>query len=400
MSWERQLVELQEVADIRYGFTAKASWDGVGPKFLRITDIQDGEVHWDGVPSVQLEDKDFEKHRLISGDIVFARTGATTGKSYLISKPPKAVPASYLIRLRLQDSCLLPEYVSYFFQTESYWKTIKAGTSGSAQGGFNASKLAGLKIPRFPLSEQKRIVANLDEAFAGIDEAIANTEKNLANARELFDSFLIAAFEKLSGSRPKKQLGNIVELISGQHIDKRDYNLEHRGIGYLTGPADFGKRYPAVSKWTELPKRMANKGDILITVKGSGVGKLNMMIESELAISRQLMAIRAKHINSEFLYAFLSLKKRYFQDLSNGAAIPGISRDDVLKLSIPVPTEDEQSEVVASLVDVGNEVERLKKGYERKLSSLAELKQSLLRMAFTGELTGSSAEKKMEEAVS
>lgn len=220
-------------------------------------------------------------------------------------------------------------------------------------------------MPVPPLIEQKRIVANLDEAFTGIDAAIVNTEKNLFNARELFESYLCAVFEKLMDSCEPRQLVDVVDLISGQHIDKRDYNTECQGIGYLTGPADFGKRYPTVSKWTVFPKRTAKKGDILITVKGSGVGKLNMMTESELAISRQLMAIRAKHINSDFLYAFLSLKRRHFQDLSNGAAIPGISRDDVLKLSIPVPTDSNQNELNTSLSEVSAEVERLERVYEK-----------------------------------
>ncbi len=298
--------------------------------------------------------------------------------------------SSEFIVFRPEDE-LMPEFLFYYLSQDSFRDAGQRVMSG-AVGHKRVPKefIENHLIPLPPLAEQKRIIAILDEAFAGIDAAIANTEKNLANARELFESYLIAAFDKLSGTCPTKQLGNVVELISGQHIDKRDYNLEHRGIGYLTGPADFGSRYPAVSKWTEFPKRTSSKGDILITVKGSGVGKLNMMNEAELAISRQLMAIRTQHINSEFLYAFLSMKKRYFQELSNGAAIPGISRDDVLKLSIPVPTEANQNELVASLEEVGDEVERLKKVYEIKISSLAELKQSLLQKAFSGRLTGNS----------
>ncbi len=102
--------------------------------------------------------------------------------------------ASYLIRLRLLDKKLLPEFVSLFFQTSGYWRSIKEGSSGSAQGGFNATKLGALSIPVPPLPEQRRIVGILDEAFAGIATAKANAEKNLQNARALFESHLQAVF--------------------------------------------------------------------------------------------------------------------------------------------------------------------------------------------------------------
>ena len=79
---------------------------------LRITDIQDDRVDWESVPYCKIEKADLPKYRLASGDIVFARTGATTGKSFLVHNPPDAVFASYLIRLRLLDKELLPEFVA------------------------------------------------------------------------------------------------------------------------------------------------------------------------------------------------------------------------------------------------------------------------------------------------
>lgn len=102
--WETK--ELAAVSAINYGYTESASSNPVGPRFLRITDIQDDCVNWDSVPYCKIESADLPKYRLASGDIVFARTGATTGKSFLVDEPPEAVFASYLIRLRLLDkSC-------------------------------------------------------------------------------------------------------------------------------------------------------------------------------------------------------------------------------------------------------------------------------------------------------
>jgi type I restriction enzyme S subunit len=139
--------ELGAISAIKYGYTESASSEPIGPRFLRITDIQDDSVDWERVPYCKIEAEDLPKFRLASGDIVFARTGATTGKSFLVQDPPEAVFASYLIRLRLLDKNLLPEFVSLYFQTAGYWQAIKDGSAGSAQGGFNATKLAALLIP-------------------------------------------------------------------------------------------------------------------------------------------------------------------------------------------------------------------------------------------------------------
>ncbi len=144
-----------------------------------------------------------------------------------------------------------------------------------------------------------------------------------------------------------QKLEDLCELISGQHIDAKDYNTEHRGLGYLTGPSDFGELYPTISKWTEYPKKNAAKSDILITVKGSGVGKINILNDDEVAISRQLMAIRVSNVDRDYLYNFLKLQFSFFQDLATGAAIPGLSRQNVLGLDIPMPSLREQKRIVA-----------------------------------------------------
>ena len=118
-------VRLGEVCDqIDYGFTASADFSIQAPKFLRITDIQNGAVDWQLVPGCKISINEETANTLKSGDIVFARTGGTTGKSFLIKEPPRAVFASYLIRLR-PSSLTTPAYLYVFFQSNEYWKQIK-----------------------------------------------------------------------------------------------------------------------------------------------------------------------------------------------------------------------------------------------------------------------------------
>ena len=291
-----------------------------------------------------------------------------------------------MIRLRLLDKRLLPEFVSLFFQTYDYWRLIREGSTGSAQGGFNASKLGALTIPISALPEQRRIIGILDEAFAGIATAKVNAEKNLESARAVFENYLKSIFSRRSEGWVEKPLSDLCDLISGQHIDAKDYNTEGRGVGYLTGPSDFGFVNPTITKWIEHPKRMAQQGDILITVKGSGVGKINLLDVEEVAISRQLMAVRAKAADVDYLYAFLSTHLDHFQSLSTGAAIPGISREDVLKLCCPMPPSNEQRTIVSLIHSIGADSQRLESIYQQKLVRLEALKKSLLHQAFSGNL--------------
>jgi len=180
-----------------------------------------------------------------------------------------------------------------------------------------------------------------------------------------------------------KSLGDICQLISGQHIDARDYNMESRGVGYLTGPSDFGPSNPVITKWTEHPKIKAKRGDVLITVKGSGVGKINLLDEDEVAISRQLMAVRVTGAEPRFVHAILSSTFDHFQSLSTGAAIPGISRDQVLGLKIAIPPLAEQQRIVGLLDEAFEGLATAKTNADKNLKNARALFESHLQSVFT-----------------
>ena len=184
---------------------------------------------------------------------------------------------------------------------------------------------------------------------------------------------------------PIKSLGDVCRLISGQHIDAKDYSLQMKGIGYLTGPSDFGALHPVVSKWTEHPKITAERGDILLTVKGSGVGKVNVLSDDRVAISRQLMSVRVTGADPGFVYRFLSFAGEHLQSLSTGAAIPGISREQVLGLAIPLPPLPEQQRIVALLDEALAGLATAKANAERNLHNAREAFESHLRSVFANQ---------------
>ncbi len=158
---------LQKYQDVRtlgelldstqYGYTASASENGTH-KFLRITDIQGGKVDWNTVPYCDCERE--EKYLVKRGDILIARTGGTTGKSFIINEeaPSNAVFASYLIKLRTNENTLLPEYLNLFLNSYLYWSQIAEMKSGSAQPNVNANKLKTLKIPICNIEIQKALI--------------------------------------------------------------------------------------------------------------------------------------------------------------------------------------------------------------------------------------------------
>ena len=145
------------------------------------------------------------------------------------------------------------------------------------------------------------------------------------------------------------RLGDCVELISGQHLKPDEYNDSGNGIPYLTGPADFGKLEPVASRWSVVRRAVALKGDILLTVKGAGIGKTNKLGYDEAAISRQLMAIRPLLLTGDFVHIYLQTIAESFQGMRTGIAIPGIGRSDVLDHPVHLPPLAEQKCIVAKV---------------------------------------------------
>ncbi len=175
-----------------------------------------------------------------------------------------------------------------------------------------------------------------------------------------------------------QKLEKIVLLISGQHIEASKYNTEGIGVPYLTGPNDYLNNKISPTKFTEEPKSLAQKGDILITCKGEGTGII-ILSDREYCISRQLMAIRPKNIHGLFLkYAIQSQQKNL--RLKAVGLIPGISRSDILNIKIFVPPKREQVDI-AYIISVWDKAitqtqqlieakQKLKRGLTQRLLSI------------------------------
>jgi len=389
--WQRR--RLDDVSAISYGYTQSASTDPIGPRFLRITDIQGDRVDWGNLPYCAVEPSELPRYQLRKGDIVFARTGATTGKSFLVDAPPTSVFASYLIRLRLTEPTLLPEFVSLFFQTREYWKAIKDGSSGSAQGGFNATKLGALTLPCPPAAEQRRIVGILDEAFASIATAKANAEKSLLNARVVFASHLETTFGSPRPGWVARPVSELAQHSLGKMLDRAKNRGERRPYLRNINVRWFAFDLSDLLEMPFLPEEAgrctAVRGDVLMC-EGGYPGRAAIWSEdAPVYFQKALHRIRfhAPEHNKWFVYYL------YSQDASgrlrarfSGAGIQHFTGEALARFPVPVPPLPELRRAVETMDALRGEVTQLELLFRQKAETLDTLKQSLLHQAFAGEL--------------
>ena len=153
---------------IQYGYNAPAKQEG-RIRMVRISDIHENAVAWSSIPFCDIDDSDIPTYLLQPNDILFARTGGTVGKSFLVIEVPcESIYAGYLIRTRY-SSLLCPHYLKYFMESPLYWQQLKSGTTATAQPNCNGQTLAKMLLPLPPAKEQWRIVENLVRTFAMIE---------------------------------------------------------------------------------------------------------------------------------------------------------------------------------------------------------------------------------------
>ena len=167
---------LKKVAkNVDYGYTASATQINTGVRFLRITDIVPSSIDWDTVPFCDISEGEFEKCRLSQDDIVIARTGATVGYAKQIGhNPPKAVFASYLVRVKLKDD-VSKKFVGLLVESNNYKNYIDTIAGGAAQPNANAQDLSSYPFYLPPKPIQEKISAIL----SAYDDLIENNRRRI-----------------------------------------------------------------------------------------------------------------------------------------------------------------------------------------------------------------------------
>lgn len=181
MKWVR--TTLKEIStDVSYGYTASSQIEECGPKFLRITDIVPYFVNYKTVPYCKIDENKLKQYKLEKGDLIIARTGATTGYNYLFEDDIDVVFASYLIRFRLDRMKIVPRLIKYILKSNDYYGFINNNISGAAQPGINAPTLGNYSflIPNELKDQQK--IANV---LSNYDDLIENNNKRIKILEEM-----------------------------------------------------------------------------------------------------------------------------------------------------------------------------------------------------------------------
>ena len=285
--------------------------------------------------------------------------------------------------------------------------------TGTAQPKMNQEKMNSILVPIPPLSEQRKIVLKIEQLLPFI-EKYEQAETQLTTLNTSFPEMLKKSIlqEAVQGKlvpqnpddepasvlleriRAEKQklikagkikkskhesviitrdkipyeipdswvwctLGSIINLVSGQDFDSCDFNAEGKGIPYLTGASNIIDEKIILNRWTDKPRCIANCGDLLIVCKGAGVGKMCILAEKEVHIARQIMSVQSKIVDIRYIKIFLGHNLILLRKSMQGV-IPGISRNIILSMLLPLPPLAEQKRIVEKIEELMTFCEKLK----------------------------------------
>jgi type I restriction enzyme, S subunit len=278
------------------------------------------------------------------------------------------------------------------FNTQEFRSAVQDSASGLKVRHTSPSKLGDILI-RFPpsISDQKAIASIVDQAFEAIDVAIENTKQNLANARELFESYLNAVFDRKGDGWIEKKLGDVCIFQGGSQPPKSSFSAENKeGYIRLIQIRDYKSDKYIVYILRKDARRFCQPDDVMIGRYGPPLFQILRGIEGAYNVALMKAIPDEDLISKDFLFHFLKNKKilsYVINSSSRTAGQTGLNKATIEPYPIAFPSLEKQAIIVTQLQELKAETQRLEAIYRQKLAALTELKQSILQKAFTGELT-------------
>lgn len=386
---------------VQYGLTCTSSAHGDGHRYIRITDIQNRRIDWSTVPFADVPAAQAKPYEITKGDLLFARTGATVGKSYLVNENPElSVFASYLIRVRCNESVILPEFAASYFQSPAYWAQIVDGVGGTAQPNFNGSKLAEIKLALPPTAEQRRIVSKLDALTARLARTRAELDRTTLLLARLRKQALVSSFEDRDGIK-SVALGTVITAIqSGKNMRcvERPPKAGERGVVKVSA-VTWGRFNPQQSKtlpadYVPPEKARIRAGDLLIsranTLELVGKPVLVEVDPHDLFLSDKILRLVMEEDMKSWVLWFLRSPegRRQIEALSSGnqVSMRNIGQQAIRQIQMPLPDKGERDRLLAMLETAFARADRLEAEAARARALLDRLESAILAKAFRGEL--------------
>ena len=323
------------------------------------------------------------KYTLSTGDIVFSRVGSVDRCSYVDKSHDGWMFSGRCLRVRpteLVDSL----YLYYYFCLEETKQFVRNIAVGATMPSINTKLLGEVEIALPDLKNQKRIAAVL----SSLDDKIENNQKLNDNLQQQAMALYAEMFLNSSDNNVTSgTLSDIAAITMGQSPSGSSYNEDGVGEVFYQGRAEFGFRFPKRRLFTTEPKRMAETGDVLLSVRAP-VGDLNVAYE-RCCIGRGLGAIHSKTGHSSFvLYTMFALRSQLDVFNGEGTVFGSINRDalNAIPIDIPPVTEIDQFEVVAHPID-----ELIRANYEENCR-LEAIRDSLLPKLMSGEIDVSAVQ--------
>lgn len=382
-----------------YGINAAAvPFNSNMPVYLRITDITD-DGYYSKKNIVSVNNISSMSYYLQEGDLVFARTGASVGKTYLYnSKDGKLVFAGFLIRVKVNPEILLPSYLKYFTQTKVYWNWIAANSMRTGQPGINGNEFKDLLISFPPTkAEQTAIATALNDA----DALITQLEKLIAKKKAIRQATVM---ELLTG---RKRLDRFNDKWINEELPKvcwyqegpglRNWQFTKSGIkvinvtnlvnGFLN--LDRTARHISLEEFHKMYEHFEiNENDIVVASSGNSYGKVAVVRKQDLPLLMNTSVIRfkpLKGIDYNFLFAFL--KSYLFKDqidlLTTGGAQPNFGPAHLKKIFISLPKSIEEQKAIGEIL---SNIDLEIVGLEVKLEKQKQLKQGMMQSLLTGKI--------------
>jgi type I restriction enzyme S subunit len=390
------LIRLGEIAtSIQYGLTASGSREPVGPRFLRITDIDDfGGLSDAEAVFVKADEAAIEKYRVRGGDLLIARSGATAGRAFVVTSDAEGwVFASYMIRFTLNHDVTDPGFLQQFCLSPFYRFQIDRIARGAAQPNVNSKELARLQIPLPPLSEQRRIVEILNEA--------RDIRRLRQQADDLTTQLIPAIFNEMFGD-PVGEVSSaertpvsafVAEMAGGKSLGEDPSGTKYRVV--KVSAVTWGKFQPDESKYVDdkyvpLEEHFVRKGDLLFSRANTEelVGATVLVDDDypDILLSDKIWRFTWKNPDEVNPYYMLALFQHpsVRREISNnatgtGGSMKNISKAKLMSIRVKLAPYEAQSRF-------GETVQEISSLHldERDYRSLM---QSLLAYAFSGELT-------------
>ncbi|MFA5104090.1 MAG: restriction endonuclease subunit S [Candidatus Margulisiibacteriota bacterium] len=261
------------------------------------------------------------------------------------------------------------DYLFYFLREH---ESEIVGNAGAVFSSISKTQIEGIEIPLPPLPIQHRIVKMLDKVFADIDKAKQNAEKNLQNAKELFESYLQNVFADPGKKWEEKRFDEVCVLQRGFDLPTHSRNAGSHPLVSSNGITDN------IDLWKV-------KAPGVVTGRSGTIGNIHYIEEDFWPLNTALYIKDFRGNNERCVYYFL--KQFGLARYGSGAGVPTLNRNNVHVISVLFPISlSEQRAIVKKLDSLSAETKKLEAIYQKKLDDLEELKKSVLKKAFAGEL--------------